>query len=98
VAEPAIIEPAQGPDIADMTGDPIVQAMAAEVAAASPEVRAALIPNGRPTLDFMNFANAQYRERGGTGGGLIGTIAYAIVQLLPAAPDAANTSAAEPTP
>lgn len=39
-------------------------------------------PDGGPRFEFMQAANAQYRDRGGKDGGHIGAVAHALINLL----------------
>lgn len=68
----------------ELTHDPIVIAMAAEMLNAPADVKASWThPDGSPRFEFMQKANTTYRDYGGTATGThIGAVANAVLALL----------------
>ena len=84
----AVIKAAHyGETEARLTQDPIVIAMAkglADVPRGQLVHERAVIGGNEvtPRFEFMQSANAEYRQRGGTDGGHIGAVAHALLNLL----------------
>lgn len=66
-----------------LVADPIVIDMAGGLAGVP--VSELAHDGGTPRFEFMQAANAEYKSRGGEGGGHIGAVAEALLKLLEAA-------------